>query len=327
LCSCCDQEKYAGPFNSWLYDPLELAQKQVMDVIFKFRANLLNDDRASMFWVDIDDDIHRMLQKIDHELENDDDFVHEIYAHAWKAYRKRASAHNLNMKSMDLMTMGNVLQHGLPLKLSNRYNGYKDKWTTPRQSVQTGPNGGSKLGLCPNRRYIGFTKYFLTKVMWMMCIRKGISYRFCVDNESTVTLVDFREHSEVDMPWWNVDFSHITQAGAPMHGIMDSNDDGEPLIGPVHPDRVQEVMRAQTENARRTAAVFLRAAERNAAAIPGPCEGAPWRKRAKAPKDEEASEPVARRRIDSASHASPSRGPSTVSARSRRSRYGNHATG
>jgi hypothetical protein len=141
LCSCCDQEKYAGPFNSWLYDPLELAQKQAMDVIFKFRANLLNDDRASMFWVDIDDDIHRMLQKIDHELENDDDFVHEIYAHAWKAYRNRASAHNLNMKSMDLMTMGNVLQNGLPLKLSNRYSGYKK----PMDSASAvGPEGSER---------------------------------------------------------------------------------------------------------------------------------------------------------------------------------------
>lgn len=62
-CFAVDQEKYSGPFNSWLFQPLHLARKAVMAVITKFGANLENDDRGSMFWVDINDDTHRKVQE------------------------------------------------------------------------------------------------------------------------------------------------------------------------------------------------------------------------------------------------------------------------
>ena len=89
MCSWWDQEKYSGPPNSWLYEPLNLAQVQVCLVIRKFGANLLHNEASSMFWVDVKDNVAKVISKIDWELENDDEFVCEIFRNARKNFRTR----------------------------------------------------------------------------------------------------------------------------------------------------------------------------------------------------------------------------------------------
>lgn len=144
-------------------------------------------------------------RKIDWELEKDDEFVNDMHSTAVQAYRDRLRAHHFNMRRPNLSVMDTLLKQGLSQDLSSKYDRYKERWQQLRLFVKPTSDGKNKMATNSNTKFVGFTKYFVTKVMWMMCVRKGIGFRFVIDNWDSVSLVSFNESPAANMPWWNVD--------------------------------------------------------------------------------------------------------------------------